>query len=183
MPTTYDPHVVLAERSEAAARGWALLAFVVLSVTTPLVYLLPSPGIDEGFTEEPTTLWSAVHDVLFASVDDFAADGHVVPVWLARIGVALLVVGLGLATALAVQWLTTGSVADVPDWLARFTAVLVVAGVVALWVAADMLGDPGEDTGLVQGMDVAAGLLAPLVVAVTLVATRVAELWPRAGGH
>lgn len=175
--------VELAQRSEAVARAWAVLVLVVVSATTPILYLQADRASGPGLTEEGTTLWSAIRDVLLGGVDEYAVDpdaglpGRVgLALVLARVAVALLVVGLVLAASVAVRWLSCGDLDEVTPWQRWSVVAVLVVGAVLLVVGAGQVGDPDEDT-LARGLDVAAGLWASVAVAFAVGVRTVADRW------
>lgn len=188
MPSLPDPHRELTRQSEAVARAWALLAAVLVSITTQLVYLQTVDYSDDGpdsFAEEPTSVWSGLGEVIFTDRDDYGVDG---PDGLGgllafgQVGFALLAIGLVLAVAVAVRWLGDGDLAELEEWKPRVVAAVLAVGVVAVVVCCSQLGEPGEDD-LRKGMDAAAGLWGPLGAAIALVATPMHGRWPRPRTH
>jgi hypothetical protein len=175
MADTPGPHTPLARHSEAAARGWAVLVIVLLAVTTPVLYLQHSNNDDGGlYVEEPSSLWSALGDVLLAPLDDFNLSNDDSPetgagdLIAGRIGVVLLWLGIVLAVAIAVRWLSSGDLDDVPARERWVGAALLLAGAAGLAITAAAVGVPDQTYEV--GLDTAAGLLVPLALAGVLLA-------------
>ncbi len=148
------------------ARCWALVLAVLASITLPLVYVVP----DADERGEPATLWNAVTQVVFAEGSDFG-DGDRIgfAVSVARLALALLFPLLAGALGVAAVWAEVAAVDDVSRWVRRVLGGVILLDVVALLLAAGQVGD-SDVSGIKQGLDVGAGLWAPLVVALVLLA-------------
>ncbi len=151
-----------------------MLVTALLAVTTPILYLQHPNNEDGGlFVEEPASLFSALRDVLFSSVDDFNAYGNDAPetssidLVAGRIGVALLWLGIILAVMIARRWLSSGVYDEIMVKERWGVAALLVVGTAGVAISAAAVGVAELQYDV--GLDAAAGLLVPLGLAVVLV--------------
>jgi len=183
-----SPHADLASASEAVARGWALLVGVGASLALPAVHL--TRDNDDGYADDvsnPATLLSTIPRVVFRSVDGFQRSGSGnldVKLVLLRIALMLTLVGLLVATALAVRWIARGSIEAVPTALRVLTGLSLVGSSVLTALVCGQIERPDEDgVGLVLGVDAGGGLLMVLFCAMVLLAEEVAHSWSIAQRH
>lgn len=184
-PPSY-PHAALAEASEAVARGWALLVAVATTFLLPVVHL--TRDYDEYVEEvsNPASLLSTIPRVIFRPLDDFqrVEPGNLgTKLVLLRLTLLLTMVLLGLATYVAVRWLTTGTHDGAPAWLRVITATGLAGCAVLTALLCGEIGSPDSQEGLELGIDAGAGLLSLLVCAAVLLAPQVAHRWDVAQRH
>ncbi|GAA5140293.1 hypothetical protein GCM10023340_00190 [Nocardioides marinquilinus] len=154
----------LADRAEGAARGFAVLAGVVLCLALPMAWV---ERLEDGVrSDEYLSTWGA----LIALLSDQSGVGENL---VALIGVVVLALGIAGAAYVALSWLTAGVEYDgVSRYLRNGSMVLLLAGAGLLALGAGIMEPVGPGDEPSTGLGLGAGLWAVLFLALALTAPR-----------